>query len=86
MEGTINNFRRGKRAQKPKHIIITVPGVNSRKSAEKLLNKKVVWTTPSGKKLEGTIKSLHGNSGAVRAILIRGVPGQAIGTKIRIEE
>ncbi|MBI4447726.1 50S ribosomal protein L35ae [Candidatus Woesearchaeota archaeon] len=84
VQGLINNFRRGRRTQNPKHMIITVPGINDRKAAEKLLNKKVVWQTPSGKKMEGTIKSLHGNKGAVRAIFKAGLPGQSIGTKIEV--
>ena len=84
MEAVICNFRRGRHSQKPKHMILRVEGLDSRKKAEKLLGKKVVWTSASGKKLHGEIRALHGNSGCVRAIFEHGLPGQALGAKLKI--
>ena len=52
--------------------------------AEKLLGKKVEWTTTSGKKLSGEITRVHGTKGAVVAKFEKGLPGQALGTKVQI--
>ncbi len=84
MEGVIVNFRRARHHQKTNHIIIHVESITTRKDAEKLLNKEVAWKSPSGKTIKGVIKSLHGNSGCVRAVMEKGIPGQAIGKKIKI--
>ncbi len=67
-------------------MILKAASLDSREKAKKLLGKKVVWTSPAGKKLHGEIKAVHGNKGALRAIFEHGLPGQAIGTKIKIEE
>ena len=84
MEGLINNFRQGRHHQTPNHLIISVPGVTDKEKAKKLVNKKVTWTTPTGKTIDGVIKAPHGNKGAVRAIFERGLPGQALATKVKI--
>lgn len=85
MEGIVCNFRRSRRRQKPKHMIIEVNGIDKKKAAA-LVGKKVVWTSPAGKKLHGEIKAVHGNKGALRAIFEHGLPGQALGTKLEIKE
>ncbi|MBU2590372.1 MAG: 50S ribosomal protein L35ae [Nanoarchaeota archaeon] len=85
MEAIVANFRRGKKTQKLKHMILKVASIDNKTKATKLVGKKVVWTSPAGKKLHGEIKAVHGNSGAVRAIFEHGLPGQSIGTKIKIE-
>ena len=82
MKGTIVNFRGGRHTQKNDEMIIEVPDVDSREKAEKLVNKEIEWTTPSGKKIKGKIKAPHGNKGAVRAKFEKGMPGQAISTKV----
>lgn len=84
MEGIINNFRRGRHRQYTKHILISIEGVESKEQALNLLNKKVTWKTPTGKEINGTIRSAHGNKGCVRAIFEKGLPGQALGTKVII--
>lgn len=85
MEAIVANFRRGKRTQKLKHMILKAAGIDDKEKAAKLVGKKVTWTSPAGKKLHGEIRAVHGNSGAVRAIFEHGLPGQSIGTKINIE-
>ena len=65
-------------------MVIVFDDVKDRQQAQKLENKKVVWTTPSGKELVGTITKPHGNKGAVRVLFEYGLPGQAIGTKIKV--
>jgi len=86
MEGVIANFRQGRHTQKPKHMIVIVKGVESKEKAKKLIGKKIVWVSPSGKKIYGSIKATHGRNGAVRAIFDPGLPGQAIATKVSIED
>ncbi len=84
MEAIVNNFRQGRHTQKPKHCILSVNGINTKEKAQKLVGKVVTWTSPAGKTLTGKIANVHGNSGAVRAIFEIGLPGQAIGTKVKI--
>lgn len=84
MEGKIVNFRSARHHQYDTHMIIEVDGMDKEKAAS-LVGKKVVWTSPAGKELKGEIKAVHGNSGAVRAIFETGMPGQAVGSKVKIE-
>lgn len=85
MEGIVVSYRRGRTTQKNKHMIIKVHGINNKEKASKLINKRVVWKSPAGKELIGEIKNIHGNNGALRVIFTKGLPGQAIGDKIKIE-
>ena len=84
MEGTIASYRRGRHTQNTRQVIIYIDSVDSKKKAEKLVGKKVTWTTPGKKELEGQVSAPHGSKGAVRAIFETGVPGQALGTKVKI--
>ena len=85
MEGLISNFRQGRHTQKNNQMIILVKAISDKKKAEALVGKKVIWKSETGKEIIGKISSAHGNKGAVRAIFERGMPGQAIGTKVKIE-
>ncbi len=85
MEGTISNYKQGRHTIHLKHCIIVFPKIKTRKEANKLVGRTVVWISPTGKELKGTITRAHGNSGAIRAHFKKaGVPGQALGTKIKI--
>ena len=55
-------------------MIIRVPSIDTKEKASKLINKKVMWKSPTGKELTGVIKSTHGNTGAVRVIFDKGSP------------
>ncbi|MBW2968603.1 50S ribosomal protein L35ae [Candidatus Woesearchaeota archaeon] len=87
MEGIITAFR-GSRAVKSKNqMLIEVKGIDSKEKAAKLTGKTVTWSTP-GKKdnvIKGKISMPHGNKGLVRAIFEKGMPGQSLGTKVKIE-
>ncbi len=48
-------------------------GVNSRDDAKVLVGKRVVYTTPAGRKLVGVITAPHGNKGRVRVRFDSGV-------------
>lgn len=85
MEGVISNYRRGRHTVHPKHCILVFPNIKTRKEANKLIGRTVVWLTPTGKELKGVISRAHGNNGAVRAHFKKaGVPGQALGQKVKI--
>ena len=84
MEGIILSYRRGRHTQNVNQMLVEIEGVDSRKKAEELLKKKLVWTSPSGKEIKGEIIGLHGNKGVVRAKFERNLPGQAIGTKVKM--
>ncbi|MBY8986712.1 MAG: 50S ribosomal protein L35ae [Candidatus Lokiarchaeota archaeon] len=84
-EGVISNYKRGRHTVHQKHCILVFPGINTRKNANKLIGRTVVWISSSGKELKGTITRAHGNHGATRAHFKKaGVPGQALGKVVKI--
>lgn len=85
MEATIASFRGSRRKRSHNHMIIKIEGIETREKAQGLVGKKVTWTSPGKKELKGTIRSAHGNKGAVRAIFETGMPGQCLGTETKIE-
>jgi large subunit ribosomal protein L35Ae len=85
MKGIIANFRGGKHTQYNNHMIIKVNSIDSKEKANSLLNKNVIWKSPKSKEIKGQIVKEHGNSGAVRAIFEKGLPGQSIGTEVEID-
>lgn len=85
MEGKIVQFRRGRKTIVERHFLIEILGVSDREKAEKLVGKEVEWTSPAGKKILGKISGAHGNKGLVRAIFEKGLPGQAVTTKVVIK-
>jgi large subunit ribosomal protein L35Ae len=86
MKGTIVNYRRGRRTMKGDQVILEFEGFDDRKKASSLLGKQVLWRTSANREIHGKILRQHGNSGAVRAKFNRGLPGQAIGTKVEVIE
>ncbi len=86
VSGKVLQFRRGRHTITEKHFLIEVNSVESRQDAEKLIGKKVVWTSSAGKKISGKVSGAHGNKGVVRAIFEKGLPGQAVTTNVEIKE
>ncbi len=84
LQGIIKNYRRGRHTMYPRQAIIEIAGVDNRAKAFSLVGKRVEYETPAGKIISGKIVDAHGNSGAVRAIFSKGLPGQAIGAKVKI--
>lgn len=84
MEGIIVNFRGSYRTKKGNHIIIKLPDISTKEKASELIDKAVSWRTKSGGEIKGLIVKAHGNSGAVRAIFEKGLPGQSLGTKVKV--
>lgn len=85
MEGVIVNFRGGKHTKYDNHMIIQINSVKDRENAKKLIGKSVMWKSPAGKEIKGKISNMHGNSGCVRAIFERGMPGQSISQKVEVK-
>ena len=83
MNGTIVNFRRGKHITSPNQMIIKPEGVTTKEDASKLVGKKVKYNTGK-KEMIGNVASAHGNSGAIRVVFETGMPGQAIGQKVKL--
>ena len=77
-------FRRGRHTIHEKHFLIEIEGSSTKKDAEKFVGKEVQWKSPAGKIIKGKMSSAHGNKGLVRAIFEKGLPGQAITTKVEI--
>ena len=86
MEGTIVNFRTGRHTQYDNQMIVKPASLSSREEAAKLVGKKVVFKTESGKEITGEVRSAHGNSGALRVLFEKGMPGQAKGQKVSIQK
>ena len=85
MEGVIVNYRGSHKTQNTNQMIIKIQGIDSKEEAKKLIQKEVIWETPSKKQMSGKIMKEHGNKGAVRVKFIPGLPGQSIGTKVQIK-
>ena len=85
MEGVIANYRGSHKTQHPNQMIVLVKGIDNKAKTKDILKKKVIWESPAGKKIEGTIQKAHGNKGAVRVKFEKGLPGQAIGCKVKVE-
>ena len=84
-EGVIQNYRLGTRNQKGNCLLVKIEGVDSNKEASRLIGRVVEWINPkSGKTIRGKIVRTHGNKGVVRTRFKKGLPGQALGTKIKI--
>ncbi len=86
MEGTIVNFRGSHKTKSDNHMIVKVKSIESREKAQKLIGKIVSWKSPANREIKGKVANSHGNSGALRVIFEKGMPGQALGTKIELIE
>jgi large subunit ribosomal protein L35Ae len=86
MEGKIVNYRGGKRTQYSNQMVITLSACKNKEDASKLVGSKIEWTTSTNKKIIGRVSRAHGNNGCVLARFNKGLPGQSIGTGIKIIE
>jgi len=82
MEAIITSFRRGRHTQYTNQMIIDT---NLTKEKNKsLIGKTVIWTSPAKREIKGEIKTTHGNKGCLRVHFEKGMPGQSLGTKVKI--
>jgi len=87
MEGRISAFRGSFRRKSGNQMIVLVEGVSDKVKAQALVGKTVVWVAPGKdkKQLKGKVSAAHGGKGAVRAIFETGMPGQSLGSVVKIE-
>jgi large subunit ribosomal protein L35Ae len=83
--GKVIQFRRGRKTISERHFLIEIEGVSKKEDAQKFVGKGVIWKSPAGKEIKGKIAATHGNKGVVRAIFERGLPGQAVTTKVEVK-
>ena len=83
--GKVVQFRRGRHTLTEKHMLIEVEGVDSKEKATELVAKVVEWKSPAGKIIKGKVSGAHGNKGVIRAIFEKGLPGQSVGTEVKVE-
>ncbi len=83
MNAKILHFRQNRHTTSGNHLLVEVDGVDSREKAAKLVGKTVTYSTKTGK-ISGTVASAHGNSGVVRVVFERGLPGQALSSSVTI--
>jgi large subunit ribosomal protein L35Ae len=84
MQGLIISFRRGRHTQKDNQMLVNVKGIDSKEKASELIGKTVIWKSPAGKEIKGSVRAAHGNKGVLRVLFEKGMPGQSIGSKIEI--
>jgi large subunit ribosomal protein L35Ae len=85
VNGKVIQFRRGRHTIHERHFLIEIEGTKSKKDAEKFVGKEVVWKSPAGKIIKGKVSGAHGTKGVIRAIFEKGLPGQAVTTKVEIK-
>jgi large subunit ribosomal protein L35Ae len=85
VSGKVIQFRRGRKTIHERHFLIEINGISNKEDAKKFIGKEVEWKSPAGKIIKGKLASAHGNKGIMRAIFEKGLPGQAITTKIIIK-
>lgn len=84
VKGVIENYRRGRHTEYGNQFIVRVEECGDKTKAQAYVGKKVSWKTPSGKLIDGKVASTHGNGGALRVAMEKGLPGQAVGTELEI--
>ncbi len=85
MKAKIAHFRGGKHTQTNNHMLLVAEGIDNREKASKLVGKQVIFLTQKGSAIAGKIASAHGNSGVLRAVFEKGMPGQSIGKDVEIK-
>ena len=86
MEALIVNFRGGMHTKYSDYMVVKSDRIDNKDKVDNFLGKKVVWRSPAGKEIIGKITKAHGNKGAFRVKFEKGMPGQAVGSKVSIED
>jgi len=83
LNGVVVSCRRGPKTQRPKEFLIQFHGVKSVSEAAQLIGRKVAW--PLGERnCIGKVVALHGKKGLVRARFRKGLPGNALGSLVKM--
>ena len=84
MKATIANFRSSRTRQTGNQMVVLIDNVKTRSEAEKLVGKSVVYKTEANNEIKGKVSSAHGNSGALRVLFEKGMPGQSLTKQVEI--
>ena len=76
------NYRLGRKTQYPRECLIKVLGVDPSDSKQ-MIGWKVGWPTDDPR-IYGKIVGPHGRKGTLRVKFKRGVPGQALNSRVKI--
>ncbi len=85
LKGVIAGFVYGRDAY-PKYAIVRFEGVRTYAEAAKLIGKRVIWKSKTGKLFVGKVVRVLGKRGAVVVRFRKALPGQAIGTIVDLTE
>ncbi len=85
MKAIIKNYRRGIGTNHNNQLVASVESVTTKAGAQKLVGKKAVWKTRSGKTMAGTVSAVHGDRGAIRLRFATPLPPEALGTTLEIK-
>ena len=80
--GFIINYRLGKKTQKPKECLIKIPGMGASEAGQ-FMGIRVCWPADEPK-IYGKIVSLHGRQGILKVKFKKGIPGQALNSRIKL--
>ncbi|MHA1787875.1 MAG: 50S ribosomal protein L35ae [Candidatus Helarchaeota archaeon] len=83
-KGIITSYRRGRHTQYNRQMLVKFE-YNSANEAAKLIGKEVIWETKTGKYIKGKIVRTHGKNGVVRVLFKKGLPGESLGTVVKIK-
>ncbi|MBU5575257.1 MAG: 50S ribosomal protein L35ae [Candidatus Aenigmatarchaeota archaeon] len=78
LKGIIVNFH----IAYTKEILVTIPGINNKREAAKLIGKKAVWK--NGKEYIGKVSGTHGKSGTIKVKFKKPLPPTSLGKIIEI--
>ncbi len=67
-----------------KEVLVSVPGINSKREAGKLIGKKAVWKDEKGNEYEGYVSGLHGRRGTLKVKFKKPLPAKSLGKPINI--
>ena len=76
------NYRLGRKTQKPRECLIKILGLDSSKS-QQMIGWRVGWPADDPV-LWGKIVKPHGRKGTMRGKFKKGVPGQALNSRVKI--
>jgi large subunit ribosomal protein L35Ae len=79
--GVVQNYRRGPKSQRNQECLIKALDVDSEEG--NLVGWTVGWPQDEPR-LFGTILKRHGKTGTLRVKFTKGLPGQALGTNVKI--
>ena len=83
VQGRIVNYRTGPKSQSSRECLVEFETFDSASLAGKLVGQKVTWTSGNCKFI-GKVMGAHGKNGLVRVKFPHGVPGQAIGSWVKL--